>query len=144
VTLLGCAAVSSLALAVAERLTGGLLPQRHSGTDAATAASARHRVFSAAAFTAFVLFYTFAGAPSLRLVPGLREAFLSAAVGLAVVSLLRRLAQAPRAAKRLAAAAAAAGPTVSPVHPARRPHAASASGGGGWRPVNPRPLVLVS
>jgi hypothetical protein len=50
----------------------------------------RHLVLSVAAFTAFSLFYLFAGAPTLRRVPGGTRAFAFVAPAIAVAALARR------------------------------------------------------
>ncbi|MDQ5873406.1 MAG: 4Fe-4S binding protein, partial [Acidobacteriota bacterium] len=50
----------------------------------------RHLVLSAAAFTAFSLFYLFAGAPTLRKIPGGTRAFAFAAPAIGVLVLARR------------------------------------------------------
>jgi hypothetical protein len=51
----------------------------------------RHVQFTAAAFTAFLTFYTFAGAPTLRRVPGLTHLFAVVVAVVATVSVVRRL-----------------------------------------------------
>ena len=50
-----------------------------------------------AALTAFVTFYSFAGAPTLRLVPWLQHLFLILVVGTATLFLVRRLLRTPQA-----------------------------------------------
>jgi len=88
VTLLLGAAVSLTAFSLAERPIGRWLRSRDQATDDA---NVRHMMFTIAAFTAFVTFYSFAGAPTLRLVPGLPHAFQVIVVTTATLFLLRRL-----------------------------------------------------
>ena len=52
---------------------------------------ARHLTMTMAAFTAFVTFYSFAGAPTLRLVPWVHHLFLILVVAAATLFLARRL-----------------------------------------------------
>ena len=58
---------------------------------------ARHLSMTIAAFTAFITFYSFAGAPTLRLVPWLHHLFLILVVAAAALFLARRLARTPQA-----------------------------------------------
>jgi Cyclic nucleotide-binding domain len=58
---------------------------------------ARHLTMTAAAFTAFITFYSFAGAPTLRLVPWLHHLFLILVVAAAALCLARRLARTQQA-----------------------------------------------
>jgi hypothetical protein len=51
----------------------------------------RHVTMSLAAFTAFITFYSFAGAPTLRLVPWVHQLFSILAVAAATLLLMRRL-----------------------------------------------------
>jgi hypothetical protein len=51
----------------------------------------RSVLFTLAAFTAFIAFYSFAGAPTLRLVPGLPHAFQVVVVATATLFLVRRV-----------------------------------------------------
>jgi hypothetical protein len=53
-------------------------------------AGVRHIMFTLAAFTAFVTFYSFAGAPTLRLLPGLPHIFQLLVVTTATLFLVRR------------------------------------------------------
>jgi hypothetical protein len=53
-------------------------------------AGVRHIMFTIAAFTAFVTFYSFAGAPTLRLLPGLPQLFQLLVVTTATLFLVRR------------------------------------------------------
>jgi hypothetical protein len=57
----------------------------------------RHVTMSIAAFTAFVTFYSFAGAPTLRLVPWLHQLFRILTVAAATLFLVRRLPRTPQA-----------------------------------------------
>jgi len=87
-TLTACAALSFLLFSLLE----SLLARRGDNQDAEGAAvRSRHLTLSFAAFTALATFYTFAGAPTLRLVPGLPHFFLIAVVLVATLSLARRL-----------------------------------------------------
>jgi hypothetical protein len=87
-TLAGCALVSFLLFSTLERVIGYWLRRRKPETDAATV---RHATFTVAAFTAFVTFYTFAGQPSLRLLPDVvPHVFLVVVVLTATVFFLRR------------------------------------------------------
>ena len=87
-TLLAGAAVSLTVFSLAERPIGRWLRSRDQAADEATV---RHLMFTIAAFSAFVTFYSFAGAPTLRLVPGLPHAFQIVVVTTASLFLLRRL-----------------------------------------------------
>jgi hypothetical protein len=81
--------VSSLFLfSVIERLLGPSLVRRGLARDEA---ALRSVMFTLAAFAAFISFYAFAGAPTLRLVPGLPYAMQVAVVGVATLSLARRI-----------------------------------------------------
>jgi hypothetical protein len=57
----------------------------------------RHVTMTIAAFTAFVTFYSFAGAPTLRLVPWVHQLFCILAVAAATLFLMRRLPRTPQA-----------------------------------------------
>ena len=82
--LVSVAFFSTLELAINKRLS-----QHDAKTDAARA---RHVVLSVSAFTAFVTFYTFAGAPTLRRLPwGFPHLFLILVVLTATLFLARRL-----------------------------------------------------
>lgn len=72
---------------VLERWLGPIV-QRRSATD--DESRSRHIFLSVSAFTAFVCFYSFAGAPTLRLVPGLPHFFLIAVVITATLFMVRR------------------------------------------------------
>jgi len=79
----------SLALfSLAEPPLTGLLRRRDQTTDAA---QERHLMFSLAAFAAFIAFYSFAGAPTLRLVAGAPHLFQLLVVTTATLFLVRRL-----------------------------------------------------
>jgi len=67
VTLAAGALLSFALFSLLERLAGTRLGRRDDGLDQA---GLRHLLFTAAAFTAFVTFYSFAGVPTLRLIPG--------------------------------------------------------------------------
>ena len=88
VTLLLGAAVSFTSFAVLERLVGGWLIKSGRLSDPA---GVRHVMFTLAAFTAFLTFYSFAGAPTLRLVPGFPHFFQLLVVTTATLFLMRRL-----------------------------------------------------
>ncbi len=87
-TLLVGAAVSLACFSAAEPWAARWLGARGRDNDEA---AVRHVMFTAAAFTAFVTFYTFAGAPTLRLVPGLPHAFQVVVVCAATLALVRRI-----------------------------------------------------
>jgi hypothetical protein len=57
----------------------------------------QHRFFSIASFAAFVTFYSFAGAPTLRLVPGASQFWAIVVVATASFVLVRRLPRSPQA-----------------------------------------------
>ena len=87
-TLVVGAGLSFAAFAGLERVLGGwLLKSRRVADQAAV----RHVMFTIAAFTAFVTFYSYAGAPTLRLVPGLPHVFQLLVVTTASLFLMRRL-----------------------------------------------------
>lgn len=89
-TLVGCALASYLLLSMCEPLIGNWLRRRDATTDAQRT---RHVMFSIAAFAAFVIFYSFAGQPSLRkltLIPAPQLAGI-VMVLTATMFLLRRL-----------------------------------------------------
>jgi hypothetical protein len=83
-----CGLVSFLLFARVQGLVGAWLRRRDPDIDPVRA---RHVTFTLAAFSAFVTFYSFAGAPTLRLVPWLHHLFLIAAVLTASLFLVRRL-----------------------------------------------------
>jgi hypothetical protein len=82
------AVVSITLFSLAERPIGLLLRRRDHITDAT---HERHVMFSLAAFTAFVAFYSFAGAPTLRLVSGAPHFFQLLVVTTSTLFLVRRL-----------------------------------------------------
>jgi Cyclic nucleotide-binding domain len=71
-----------------ERLVGAWLRRRKPQHDGA---HIRHLTMSIAAFTAFVTFYSFAGAPTLRLVPWMHQLFGILVIATATLFLARRL-----------------------------------------------------
>lgn len=77
-----------------ERRLGGWLRERGSGMDES---GVRHTMFTIAAFAAFVTFYTFAGAPTLRLLPWAPHFFQILVVLTATLFLARRLTRTQRA-----------------------------------------------
>jgi hypothetical protein len=81
-------AVSFAGFTALERRLDPILRGRQIVSDAA---GVRSVTFALAAFTAFVGFYLFAGAPTLRLVPGLTPLLQVAVVAIATVGLVRRL-----------------------------------------------------
>ena len=95
-TLVLCALASRLLFSRLERPIGLWLKRRDPATDAARI---RHVLFSLAAFVAFVTFYTFAGAPTLRLLPWAPQLFGIVVVLTATTFLARRL---PRTQKAFA------------------------------------------
>lgn len=83
-----CAVLSFFLFSVVERLAA----KRQSNLDAESkGVHARHVALSLAGFTALVTFYTFAGAPTLRLIPWLPHFFQIAVVAVATLALSRRL-----------------------------------------------------
>jgi hypothetical protein len=87
-TLLGGAALSYGVFRLIEPALGRVIGRRGSTVDAV---SLRNVLFTIAAFAAFVSFYSFAGAPTLRLVPGLSHAFQLVVVTTATLFLVRRV-----------------------------------------------------
>jgi len=77
-----------------ERYVGGRLRPRGVGMDEA---AVRHIMFTIAAFVAFVTFYTFAGAPTIRLIPGAPHLFQILVVAVATLFLARRFTRRRRA-----------------------------------------------
>ncbi len=86
-TLLFCALLSYGLFSRIERLVGGRVRRRGAGMDEA---GVRHWMFTVAAFVAFVTFYTFAGAPTLRLIPGSTRLIQILVVAVATLFLARR------------------------------------------------------
>jgi hypothetical protein len=87
-TLAVCSLVSFLTFSRIERVVATWLKRRQMWGDEIRI---RHVTMTIAAFTAFVTFYSFAGAPTLRLVPWLHHLFLILVVGTATLFLVRRL-----------------------------------------------------
>jgi hypothetical protein len=79
---------SFLAFSQIERLTAAWLKRREAPRDAF---SAQHLTMTLAAFSAFVTFYSFAGAPTLRLVPWMHQLFFILVFVTAALFLARRL-----------------------------------------------------
>jgi Cyclic nucleotide-binding domain len=73
---------------LAEKVVGNYLRKRDADWDET---SVRHSIFTVTAFVAFVAFYTFAGAPTLRLMPWTPHLFQILVVGTATVFVLRRI-----------------------------------------------------
>ena len=88
VTLAGGAAVSLLTLSAVEPRLGATLRSHGVTIDDA---GLRSTMFTIAAFIAFVSFYSFAGAPTLRLVPALPHVFQLLVVAVATLFLVRRI-----------------------------------------------------
>lgn len=87
-TLAALGAISFGLFSIAEKVVGFFLRRRKPETDAA---AVRHATFTLAGFTAFVTFYTFAGQPSLRLLPEVvPHVFLVVVVLTATVFFIRR------------------------------------------------------
>jgi Cyclic nucleotide-binding domain len=82
------ALVSFSVFATIERVVGPWLIKTGRAADKA---SVRHVMFTLAAFTAFLTFYSYAGAPTLRLVPSLPHFFQLLVVTTASLFLMRRL-----------------------------------------------------
>jgi len=87
-TLLAGGALSYATFRLIEPVLGRVLGRRGQIVDAG---SLRNVLFTLAAFAAFVSFYSFAGAPTLRLVPGLSHIFLLVVVTTATLFLVRRV-----------------------------------------------------
>jgi len=88
VTLALGAGASFLLFSTVER---GIAPWLMRTGRARDEAGVRHMMFTIAAFAAFVTFYSFAGAPTLRLVPGFPHFFQLLVVTAATLFLVRRL-----------------------------------------------------
>jgi hypothetical protein len=88
VTLALGAVLSLVLFSAAERPVAAVLTKRDAGTDAA---GVRHVMFSLAAFAAFIAFYSFAGAPTLRLVSSAPHFFQLLVVITATLCLVRRI-----------------------------------------------------
>ena len=69
----------------------------HEGSEPMDNAGVRHVMFTTAAFVAFIVFYVFAGAPTLRLVPGAPRLMQILVVATATLFLVRRLTRRQRA-----------------------------------------------
>ncbi|HEY0003978.1 MAG TPA: cyclic nucleotide-binding domain-containing protein [Pyrinomonadaceae bacterium] len=89
-TLAACGLLSFLFFSALEPLVGKWLRRREAEADAARV---RHVMFTMAAFTAFLTFYSFAGQPSLRKIPGIHASHfvLIAVVLTGTLFLVRRL-----------------------------------------------------
>ncbi len=87
-TLTVCGLLSFMVFSALEALVGRRLRRSDSEADEFRS---RHVAFSIAAFTAFVTFYMFAGAPTLRRIPGAPPFFGILVVVVATLSLVRRL-----------------------------------------------------
>ncbi len=86
--ILAAGALLSFALfSVIERIVRERARHRGAGTDEA---SVRHILYTIAAFVAFITFYTFAGAPTIRLVPGAPHLFQILVIATATLFLVRR------------------------------------------------------
>jgi len=88
VTIAAGGLVSAIAFRAVEPVAARVLARDGETPDSGTVRSV---TFTLAAFTAFVSFYSFAGAPTLRLVPGLPHAFQVVVVTAATFALVRRL-----------------------------------------------------
>jgi len=87
-TLLGAGVISFVVFRSLEAPLGRLLSRPGEDVDAA---ATRSMAFAVAAFAAFIGFYSFAGAPTLRLVPGLPHLFQVLVVSVATLCLARRV-----------------------------------------------------
>jgi cyclic nucleotide-binding protein len=83
-----CGLASVLTFSQLERLGAAWLKRREALRDAS---AARHLTLTLAAFSAFVTFYSFAGAPTLRLVPWAQQLFFILVFVTAALFLARRL-----------------------------------------------------
>ncbi len=86
-SLVAGALLSFALFSVIERIMRHRARHRGAGTDEA---SVRHILFTIAAFVAFIMFYTFAGAPTIRLIPGAPHLFQILVVLTATLFLVRR------------------------------------------------------
>jgi hypothetical protein len=93
-TLALCGLISFLAFSRIERLLGAWLKRRELLREALRVP---HMTMSMAAFAAFVTFYSFAGAPSLRLMPWAHHLFFILVFATAALFLARRLPRTPQA-----------------------------------------------
>jgi Cyclic nucleotide-binding domain/4Fe-4S binding domain len=93
-TLLAGALISFALLRLLEKVLCGRLKDRGEAMDEA---GVRHVVFTVAAFAAFIIFYVFAGAPTLRLVPGAPRLMQILVVTTATLFLVRRFGRRQRA-----------------------------------------------
>jgi hypothetical protein len=93
-TLAACALVSFLVFSSVEKILNRQFPRRDREIDAART---RHWVFSIASFAALIIFYSFAGAPTLRLLPGATGLAEMIVVATATITLLRRFPRTPQA-----------------------------------------------
>ncbi len=80
--------------ALVEKHLGNRLRQRALGMKES---EVRHRMFTIAAFTAFIIFYTFAGAPTIRRLPWGPHLFQLFVVAAATLFLVRRLSRSQKA-----------------------------------------------
>ncbi len=87
-TLVLCGLASVLVFSQLERLIGAWLKQREASRDPF---GAQHLTMTLAAFSAFVTFYSFAGAPTLRLIPWMQQLFFILVFVTAALLLVRRL-----------------------------------------------------
>jgi hypothetical protein len=87
-TLAGVGIASFAVFSQVEGVVHTLLSRRESALDKARV---RHVTQTLAAFTAFITFYSFAGAPTFRLIPWVQHLFLILVVGTAMLFLVRRL-----------------------------------------------------
>ena len=92
VTLVACALISYFLFFAVESLLQDWLRRRDGHVDFS---AVRHRVFTLASFTAFVTFYNFAGAPTLRLLPGATQLTAILVVIAATAAFLRRMPRTP-------------------------------------------------
>lgn len=93
-TLVLCALLSFCVFSILERV----IRSRQLGrADENDINAVRHKTFAIAAFSAFVIFYTFAGAPTLRLIPGATHLATIVVVTTATLALMRRLPRTPKA-----------------------------------------------
>jgi Cyclic nucleotide-binding domain/4Fe-4S binding domain len=94
VTLVAGALLSFLLLSAVEKY---LVRRTRDRNEAADETGVRHILFTIAAFTAFIIFYVFAGAPTLRLVPGAPRLMQILVVTTATLFLVRRFGRRQRA-----------------------------------------------
>ena len=91
-TLISCALISYFVFSAIEGILTNWERRRDAQVDLSLV---RHRVFTLASFAAFVTFYNFAGAPTLRLMPGATQLMAILVVVVATAAFIRRVPRTP-------------------------------------------------